>query len=122
MCHFLPKFHPETEMNPIEYLCGWAKHYFHEHLNGNFKTVQKIWQDALNNCPLVTIWQFFCQAAHYMSVYRLGATGVLAEYVVKKYCSHHTVQQKDLDITRQNGIRRPSPWLQSHSSRCCSNN
>ena len=39
VCHFLPKFHPE--MNPIEYVRAWAKHYFRDCLNGNFKTAQK---------------------------------------------------------------------------------
>lgn len=27
----------------------------------------------------------------------LGATSLAAEYAVKKYCSHQTVRQKDLD-------------------------
>ncbi|KIM85698.1 hypothetical protein PILCRDRAFT_47888, partial [Piloderma croceum F 1598] len=49
ICHFLPKFHPE--MNLIEYLWGWAKQYFHERSNGNFRTAQKLWQEALNSCP-----------------------------------------------------------------------
>jgi len=32
-----------------------------------------------------------------MSVYKLGATGVVAEYAVKKYRSHRAVQQKELE-------------------------
>lgn len=95
VCHFLPKFHPE--MNPIEYLWGWAKQYFRERSNGNFRTAQKLWQDALNSCPLLTICRFFHRVARYMSVYKQGAMGVVAEYVVKKYCLHRAVQQKDLE-------------------------
>jgi hypothetical protein len=33
-----------------------------------------------------------------MSVYKLGATGYVAEYAVKKYRSHCGVQQKELEI------------------------
>lgn len=32
-----------------------------------------------------------------MSVYKLGATGVLAEFAVKKYKTHRSVMQKDLE-------------------------
>lgn len=38
-----------------------------------------------------------------MSVYRLGATGLLAEYAVKKYRSHRAVSSKDLaTVTLEN--------------------
>jgi len=33
---------------------------------------------------------------HYTSMYRLGATGLVAEFIVKQYCSHCGVTQKDL--------------------------
>ena len=104
ICHFLPKFHPE--MNPIEYLWGWAKRYFCERSNGNFKTAQKLWQEALNSCPLLTIHRFFRRAARYMSVYKLGATGVVAEYAVKKYRSHRAVQQKELETAEAEWNRK----------------
>jgi hypothetical protein len=104
ICHFLPKFHPE--MNPIKFLWGWAKQYFHECSNGNFKMAQKLWQEALNSCLLLTIHRFFHCAARYMSVYKLGATGVVAEYVVKNYHSHHAVQQKELETTEAEWNRR----------------
>ena len=38
-----------------------------------------------------------------MSVYQLGATGLLAEYAVKKYRSHRSVLQTDLaTVTMEN--------------------
>jgi hypothetical protein len=33
-----------------------------------------------------------------MSVQKLGATGVVAKYTIRKYCPHHAIQQKDLKI------------------------
>ena len=95
VCHFLPKFHPE--MNPIEYFWGWTKRYFRERSNGNFQKGKALLQESLNACPLVTIWHFFRQVQRYMSVYELGATGISAEYAVRKYKSHCGVSQKDLD-------------------------
>jgi hypothetical protein len=118
ICHFLPKFHPE--MNPIKYLWGWAKQYFHEHSNGNFKMAQKLWQEALNSCLLLTIHRFFHCAALYMSVYKLGATGVVAEYVIKKYhsqCHIMLFNKRSWRPLRQSGIGRQSPWPQPHLSR-----
>jgi len=36
-----------------------------------------------------------------MSVYTLGATGLAAEYAMKKYKSHRGVSQKDLDTAEE---------------------
>lgn len=99
MCHFLPKFHPE--MNPIEYFWGWVKRYFRERSNGNFQTGKLLLREALAACPLITIRRFFRRAQRYMSVYGLGATGLAAEYAVKKYKSHRGVSQRDLDTANQ---------------------
>ncbi|RDX46401.1 hypothetical protein OH76DRAFT_1457190 [Lentinus brumalis] len=96
VCHFLPKFHPE--LNPIEYYWGWAKNYFRERSTGNFAKAKALVMESLNNCPLLTIGQFFRRAFRYASVYRLGVTGVAAEYAVWKFKSHRTVRQKDLDV------------------------
>ncbi|KZP13178.1 hypothetical protein FIBSPDRAFT_666298, partial [Athelia psychrophila] len=74
--------------NPIEYLWAWVKHYYRERSTGNAKHSQKFWQEALDACLLLTIRRFFRRAASYMSVYRLGATGGVAEFAVKKFRSH----------------------------------
>jgi len=104
VCHFLPKFHPE--MNPIEYFWGWTKRYFRKHSNGNFQKGKALLQEALDACPLVTIQRFFRRVQRYMSVYKLGATGISAEYAVKKYKSHHGVSQKDLDAADEERIAK----------------
>ena len=84
--HLLPKFHPE--LNPLEYLWGWLKHYFQEHSNGKLAFAKSLVPTSLNTCPLVTIRRFFRCSEHYINVYSLGATGLAAEYAVKKYKSH----------------------------------
>ncbi|KAI0054330.1 hypothetical protein BV25DRAFT_1955412 [Artomyces pyxidatus] len=43
-----------------------------------------------------TICCFFCRAQRYMSIYELGATGIAAEYAVKKYKSHTGVSVMNL--------------------------
>ncbi|TFY55036.1 hypothetical protein EVG20_g9466 [Dentipellis fragilis] len=95
VCHFLPKFHPE--INPIEYYWGWVKRYYRERTNGNFQHAKKLLNESLEACLLITMRCFFRRVQRYMSVYDLGATGIAAEYAVKKYASHRGVSQKDLD-------------------------
>jgi hypothetical protein len=51
--HLLPKFHPE--LNPLEYLWGWSKHYFWEHSNGKLAFAKSLVPTSLDACPLVTI-------------------------------------------------------------------
>lgn len=75
---------------------GWAKRYFRERSNGDFRTALKLVHEALDACPLVTIRKFFRQVYRYMSAYREGATGLLAEYAVKQYKSHRAITKTDL--------------------------
>lgn len=96
ICHFLPKFH--TKLNPIEYFWAWVKNYFREWCNRDFQTSKKIWEEALNSCLLITICRFFRRSQRYMSVYRHGAVGPVAEYAVKLYCSHQSVQKKEVEM------------------------
>ena len=58
--------------------------------------MKKLWTEALDACPPHVLHQFFQQADRYASVYCLGATGLLAEYAVKKYKAHHSVTETDL--------------------------
>ncbi|KAJ7648975.1 hypothetical protein DFH06DRAFT_996741 [Mycena polygramma] len=95
VCHFLPKFH--LEMNPIEYFWAWVKRYFRERSNGQWQKGKDLLEEALHACPLPTIRRFFRRANRYASVYRLGATGPVAEFAVKKYRSHRGVQKRELD-------------------------
>jgi hypothetical protein len=73
-----------------------VKRYFRERCNGNFATSKKLFAQALDACPADVIRRFFRRADRYASVYQLGATGLLAEYAVKKYKSHRSVTQRDL--------------------------
>jgi hypothetical protein len=88
-------------MNPIEYYWGWSKRYFRERSTGNFQKGCSLVQESLQACPLATIQRFFHRAQRYMSVYRLGVSGVAAEYAVRKYKSHRAVRQKDLDVAEE---------------------
>jgi hypothetical protein len=97
--HLLPKFHPK--LNPLEYLWGWLKHYFQKCSNGRFDIAKCLIPTSLNACPLVTIQCFFRHSEHYINVYLLRATGLAAEYAVKKYKSHWGVSQWDLDTVEE---------------------
>lgn len=99
VCHFLPKFHPE--LNAIEYYWAWVKRYFRERTNGTFAHARNLLDEALDACPLPTIRRFFRRASRYLSIYSLGATGVAAEYAARKFKSHRSVRQKDLDEAEQ---------------------
>jgi hypothetical protein len=107
--HLLPKFHPE--LNPLEYLWGWSKRYFRERSNGKFGFGKSLVPISLDVCPLVTIRRFFCHSEHYISVYSLGATGLAAEYAVKKYRSHRGVSQQDLDVAEEERMAKATTLL-----------
>jgi hypothetical protein len=94
VCHFLPKFHPE--MNPIEYFWAWVKRWFRERSNGIWQKAKDLVDEGLRLCPLPTIRRFYRRAHRYASVYRLGATGPIAEFAVKKYRSHRGVRATEL--------------------------
>jgi hypothetical protein len=93
-CIFLPKFH--CELNPIEYYWGWVKREFRDSCTGKFAESQRLLTVMLDKCPVIVIRRFIRRAFRYVSVYRLGATGPLADFAVKKYRSHRTVSQREL--------------------------
>lgn len=96
VCHFLPKFHPE--MNLIEYFWAWVKRWFRERSNGEWQKAKTLVDEGLRLCPVPTIRRFYRRAHRYASVYRLGATGPVAEFAVKKYRSHRGVRANELDV------------------------
>jgi hypothetical protein len=108
--HLLPKFHPE--LNLLEYLWGWSKRYFWERSNGKFDFAKCLIPTSLNACPLVTIRSFFRCSERYISVYSLGATGIAAEYAVKKYKSHWGVSQQDLDAVEEEHMAKAAALQQ----------
>jgi hypothetical protein len=94
VCHFLPKFHPE--MNLIEYFWAWVKGWFRECSNGALQKAKDLVDEGLRLCPLPTIRRFYRRAHRYASVYRLGATGPIAEFAVKRFRSHRGVRATEL--------------------------
>ncbi|KAJ6540915.1 hypothetical protein B0H10DRAFT_2245141 [Mycena sp. CBHHK59/15] len=56
--------------------------------------------EGLCLCPLPTIRRFYRRADRYASVYRLGATGPIAEFAVKKFRSHRGLSTS-FDFGRQ---------------------
>jgi hypothetical protein len=71
--------------------------------NGRFGASETLFTVTLPGLPdsaaspqTHVIRRFFRRASRYASVYRLGATGPLAEYAVKKFKSHRSVTQHDL--------------------------
>lgn len=104
VCHFLPKFHPE--MNPIEYFWAWVKRWFRERSNGTWQKAKELIREALRLCPLATIRRFFRRANRYACVYRLGATGPIAEFAVKRYRSHRGVLAEELEVAQAEWDKR----------------
>ncbi|PVF96678.1 hypothetical protein CPB86DRAFT_827048 [Serendipita vermifera] len=95
-CIFLPKFH--RDLNPIEHYWKWAKRYFREQYDGNFANSKEMFEEALDACPGEVIRGFFQHADRYANVYRLGATGPLAKYAVRRYMLYRTITNHDLTI------------------------
>jgi hypothetical protein len=95
-CIFLPKFH--CELNPIEYYWAWVKRVFREKCDGNFANSKKLFAETLDACTGDVIRRFLRRADRYASVYRLGATGPLADYAVKKFRSYRSVTLTDLSL------------------------
>jgi hypothetical protein len=88
-------------MNPIEYFWAWIKHWFYERSNGTWKKAKELVAEVLRLCPLPTIQQFYQCADQYASVYRLGATSVIAEFAVKKYRGHRGIQAIELEAASE---------------------
>jgi hypothetical protein len=66
--------------------------------NGTWQKAKDLVDEGLRLCPLPTIRRFYRRADRYASVYRLGATGPIAEFAVRKYRSHRGVCAKELDV------------------------
>lgn len=99
VCLFLPKFH--CELNPIEYYWGWVKREYRDRCDGRYTKSQKLLTEVLDKCPGTVIRRFIRRSFRYASVYRLGATGPLADYAVKKYRSHRAVSERELVVAEE---------------------
>jgi hypothetical protein len=105
LCVFLPKFH--CELNPIEMVCfhfipllsnsqsiqywGWCKHWYRQIYKTTFGDAKKTARECLDACPVDVIRRFFNRSWQFMSAYRQGLTGRVAEWAVQKQKSHQRV-------------------------------
>ena len=78
-----------------------GQRYFCEQCNGNFLAVHKLLVESLDACTVTIICSFFRRTHCYMSVYSQGATGLLAEFAVKKFRSHRGVSEVDLATAKK---------------------
>lgn len=77
------------------------KRVFREKCDGDFANSKLLFAETLDACPEDVICRFLRRADRYASVYRLGATGPLADYAVRKYKSHRSVSATDLLVARE---------------------
>ncbi|KAJ6476592.1 hypothetical protein DFH09DRAFT_952259 [Mycena vulgaris] len=115
VCHFMAKFH--LKMNPIEYFWAWVKCWFYERSNGTWQKAKDLGSEGLRLCPLPTICWFYGRADRHTNVYRLGATGPIAEFAVKKYRSHRGVGTKDLSVAKAEWKAKAEAMVQWGSRR-----
>jgi hypothetical protein len=54
--------------------------------------------ESLDACPGEVIRRFIRRSQRYLSVYKLGATGPLADFAVRKYKSHRAISQRELEL------------------------
>lgn len=69
--------------------------------DGKFEASKKLLVESLEACPGEVIRRFIRRSQRYLSVYKLGATGPLADFAVRKYKSHRAVSQRELDLARE---------------------
>ena len=87
---FFPKYH--CELNYIELVWGWIKGYHRRNCTYNFKDLEANLPDTMDNqIPLPTIQRYFRYCLRFMSGYRSGLTGVLLDYIVRKYRGHRAI-------------------------------
>jgi hypothetical protein len=92
---FYSKFH--CELNYIEIYWEAAKCYAQQHCDYTWKGLQETVSHALDSVPLNHIRKYSQKSANFMECYQKGLTGVQADYVLKKYKSHRSVSDFNID-------------------------
>ena len=91
---FLPKFH--CELNPIEYLWGYAKKLVRMQSDGTRNTLLQLVPTTLRSCPLSTIRRWYARMWKMVFLYSQESLGTvidarLCQYLSKKYKSHRDI-------------------------------
>ena len=81
------KFH--CELNFIEMVWGWTKSHHRTHCTYTYKDLKTGLPITLDEkLPIAYVRRAFDHCLRFMNGYRLGLTGAVLEYAVKKYKSH----------------------------------
>ena len=84
---FYPKFH--CELNFIEMIWGWTKGYHRRNCTYNYKDLKEGLPITFEEImPIAYVRRAFDHCLRFMAGYRVGLTGAVLEYAVKKYKSH----------------------------------
>ena len=86
VCLFVPKFH--CELNFIERHWSRCKKYTRDHCNYTMQGLRGAMPRAFDSISLTTLRKYSRLAWRYMCAYRIGFTGALADFAVKKYAGH----------------------------------
>ncbi|KAF9508898.1 hypothetical protein BS47DRAFT_1384569 [Hydnum rufescens UP504] len=89
-CIFLPKFH--CELNPIEMYWGYAKYRYRGVFKNTFADAKAAVLSSLQSCPLDTLRHFINRTWRFMSAYRQGLRGKVAEWAVKNSAHTHCLK------------------------------
>ena len=84
---FYPKFH--CELNFIEMIWGWTKGHHRRNCTYNYKDLKEGLPITFEEImPIAYVRRAFDHCLRFMAGYRVGLTGVVLEYAIKKYKSH----------------------------------
>lgn len=87
---FYPKYH--CELNFIEYIWGWVKSYHRRNCTYNYNDLKANIGNTMENIiPLATIRKYWRYCQRFFTGYRVGLTGPLLGYTVKKYTGHRAI-------------------------------
>ena len=103
---FYPKFH--CELNFIEMIWGWTKGYHRRNCTYNYKDLKEGLPITFEEImPIAYVRRAFDHCLRFMAGYRVGLTGAVLEYAVKKYKSHRRLSSSiNLESIEKSMLRR----------------